>query len=139
MVFVSCRPQVSPHMMIMWRPDAGSYNAYLLKEAPTNATVDTNPAIEMSLSPSTKGEALQDRCSAWHFVALLRVNASLSLVYSTLFCCANAVLLAAPSLAPFHSSRLADRQLMASCCATVHGTLHTLTTQALQAVQQCVK
>lgn len=47
--------------MILWRPDAGSYNAYLLREAPANATVDANPAIQMSLSPSTKGEALQDK------------------------------------------------------------------------------
>ena len=57
----SSRPQVSPHIMILWRPDAGSYNSYLLREAPANATVDTNPAIQMSLSPSTKGEALQDK------------------------------------------------------------------------------
>jgi hypothetical protein len=47
--------------MILWRPDAGSYNAYMLRPAAANATVDLNPAIEMSLNPNTKGEANQDK------------------------------------------------------------------------------
>lgn len=53
--------QVSPHIMVLWRPDAGSYNAYMLRPAAANATVDLNPAIEMSLNPNTKGEANQDK------------------------------------------------------------------------------
>lgn len=53
--------QVSPHATILWRPDAGRFNAYLLRPAQPNATVNDDPAIEMSAIASTEGEHSQHK------------------------------------------------------------------------------
>jgi hypothetical protein len=59
--------QVAPHILIHWRPDEGSYKAFLTRPAPAGSKVDTNPAIEMSVLPNTKG--MGDSVNAftvWH-------------------------------------------------------------------------
>lgn len=47
--------QIAPHILIHWRPDNGNFKAYMTRKAPAGEKVDTNPAIEMSVLPNTKG------------------------------------------------------------------------------------
>lgn len=54
-IYLCLRAQIAPHILIHWRPDEGSYKAFLTRKAPAGSKVDTNPAIDMSVLPNTKG------------------------------------------------------------------------------------
>jgi hypothetical protein len=42
--------QISPHILIHWRPDAGNFKAFLVKQAPKGARV--TPGVNMTVLPS---------------------------------------------------------------------------------------
>jgi hypothetical protein len=42
--------QISPHILIHWRPDAGNFKAFLVKQAPKGARV--TPGVDMTALPS---------------------------------------------------------------------------------------
>jgi hypothetical protein len=59
--------QASPHVLIHWRPDAGTYKAFLTRSAPAGDKVDRTAAIEMPVLPSTKdmGDSVTP-FTVWH-------------------------------------------------------------------------
>jgi len=59
--------QVAPHILIHWRPDEGAYKAFLTRKAAAGAKVNTDPALRMSVLPSTKGagDAIKP-FTVWH-------------------------------------------------------------------------
>jgi hypothetical protein len=42
--------QISPHILIHWRPDAGNFKAFLIKQAPKGARA--TPGVNMTVLPS---------------------------------------------------------------------------------------
>jgi hypothetical protein len=49
---VGCLLQVSPHVLIKWRPDIQQYNAYMIRQAPKGAKAD--PTARMLLLPDMR-------------------------------------------------------------------------------------
>lgn len=35
----TCIPQITPHLVVMWRPDIGKYTGHMQRPAPPNAPV----------------------------------------------------------------------------------------------------
>lgn len=53
MLLAILRPQITPHILIFWRPDISSFVAYMLKPAAKDAKVARN--VTMTLLPNVKG------------------------------------------------------------------------------------
>jgi len=80
--------QISPHILIFWRPDINSFKAYILKKAAPGAKV--TPGTVATLLPNIKdrekgagafkmlSSSLDDDSDAYNFLCPMQTEASLS-------------------------------------------------------------
>lgn len=85
--------EVSPHMLLFWRPDVSKYRAYLVSKAKPGAKVE--PGAVATLLPSTKGARkgatsfrlmsvnLHDDKSAFEFLCPLQTEASIGAFWAS--------------------------------------------------------
>lgn len=77
-------PQITPHILIFWRPDVSSFTAYMIRPAAPGAKLAAN--VSMTLLPDVRGQqkaaeglkilsrTLNDDSEAFDFLCPIQVN-----------------------------------------------------------------